>query len=361
MIATESRRLARLRPLYAWSLLGLTIILSAYGVYIHGRTQTLIVQSGDRNKTDYAMYERIVNRVHAGEGYYQATGSEMRDGGYAVRPFPTWRPPTLARLMALFPNPQASRLLIVLMAAVALGCWVQCLRNEGALWISIVGGVLLFCPLAVALAPNLYPNHETWSGLCIVLSLALYARGYRQLSVVSGLLALFFRELALPFVFVMMVVSFWEGRRREALAWFLGVVCFAIFLGVHAWMVNRQLTAADVRVGPGWLYLGGWPFVLKTARSNVLLLASPSWVAGLLLPFMLLGLAGWSSQGGTRVALTVGIYVAAFLFAGRPNQAYWGLMYTSLLPLGLVFAPRAVADLLRAIRSGRASAPAQAE
>jgi hypothetical protein len=66
----------------------------------------------------------------------------------------------------------------------------------------------------------------------------------------------------------------------------------------------------------------------------------------------LLGLAGWSGAVGSRVGLTVGMYVAAFLFAGRPIHAYWGLMYAPLLPLGLVWAPRALGDLIRGICRG---------
>jgi len=75
--------------------------------------------------------------------------------------------------------------------------------------------------------------------------------------------------------------------------------------------------------------------VIRTARANVILLKCPSWVAGLLFPFLLLGLAGWKSPVGARAALTVGLYAVAFLFAGRSYHSYWGLVYSSLLPLGL--------------------------
>jgi len=236
-----------------------------------------------------------------------------------------------------------------MLIAAALCLWVRYLHREGPLWMPIAGGVILFISLILDCLWPLCLLHETWSGLCIVLSLGLYGRGYSLLSLVFGMLALFFRELALPFVAVMLAMAYWEGRKREALAWLLGVMAFGIFLGIHAWFVSRQLTAADVLVGPGWLHLGGWPYVIKTARANIILLTAPSWVAGLLLPFLLLGLASWSGPVGTRVALTVGVYAVAYLFVGRGYHAYWGLMYAPLLPLGLVFAPRAVGDLLRAV------------
>ncbi len=146
----------------------------------------------------------------------------------------------------------------------------------------------------------------------------------------------------------MSVLAWWERRRGEALAWFLGMVGFAVFLAVHAWTVSRHVTGSDLLAAP-WLQLGGWPFVIKTARAHLLLLLTPSWLAAIALPLALLGLAGWSGRIGMRVGLTVGAYVAAFLVVGRSMHAYWGLMYAPLLPLGAIFAWRALADLARSV------------
>ena len=70
-------RFAGIRPLYAWLLLGLVVGLSVYGVLIHARTKTLTYKppGASLDRTDFALYERIVNRVHGGEGYYQAAGA----------------------------------------------------------------------------------------------------------------------------------------------------------------------------------------------------------------------------------------------------------------------------------------------
>ena len=65
-----------------------------------------------------------------------------------------------------------------------------------------------------------------------------------------------------------------------------------------------------------------------------------------LLPLILIGLIGWRGKVGTRVGLTVGIYVLAFMIVGRGDNNYWGLMFAPLLPLGLLLAPRSLADLL---------------
>lgn len=347
MIDPTRSRFQNIRPVGAWLLLVLLLALCTCGVLVRASTTTLIdpAKPGER---DVDLYERIINRVHAGEGYYQAAGSELRAGKYPLRPFMTWRLPTLAWFMAVLPSAPSSKIVVLGLGVSALLLWFRFFQKEGPRWMPIVGAILLIAPLRVAAIWPCPLQHETWCGVCIALSLGLYAQGYRRTSVVFGVLALFLRELALPFVVVMLVMAWWQQRKGEALAWAVGLAGFVAFLGFHAWMVNAQLTGGELK-SQGWFFLGGWPFVIKTARANVLLLATPSWVAGLTLPLALLGLAGWSGVVGSRVALTVGIYVAAFLFAGRPIHAYWGLVYAPLLPLGWLFAPRALGDLIGAI------------
>jgi hypothetical protein len=43
--------------------------------------------------------------------------------------------------------------------------------------------------------------------------------------------------------------------------------------------------------------------------------------------------------------LIVGGYMIAFLFIGRPDNNYWGYLYSPLLPLGWMLAPAALYDL----------------
>jgi hypothetical protein len=117
-------------------------------------------------------------------------------------------------------------------------------------------------------------------------------------------------------------------------------------------MVSRHLTGTE-KTHEGWMGLGGWAFVIRTARANPILQYAPSWLAGVLLPLALLGLTAWSGPIGTRVAVTVGAYVSAFLIVGRSVNDYWGLMYAPLLPLGLLLAPQALASLVRTAKRSR--------
>jgi hypothetical protein len=87
----------------------------------------------------------------------------------------------------------------------------------------------------------------------------------------------------------------------------------------------------------GWLCLGGASFVISTVRLNsVYLLAAPPWLAAIYFAAAMFGLAGWSSRLGTRVGLTVSLYVAVLAVAGMPTNAYWGLTIAPLVALGAV-------------------------
>ena len=45
-------------------------------------------------------------------------------------------------------------------------------------------------------------------------------------------------------------------------------------------------------------------------------------------------------------------YSLAFLFVGRSDNGYWGLIYGPLMSISLVFAPMALRALWRAARPG---------
>jgi hypothetical protein len=349
--SSAGSRFEGIRPGAARLLLVLTGCLMAYGIWVHASTQKLI-QAVPFDKTDYALYSRIVDRVRAGEGYYDAAGAELRAGGYPTRPFLTWRTPTVACVLGRLPKLEGAAFLLFMAAmAVPAGAglllWSTAVKTQAGPWLRWIGSAALGLQLLVTTGVAPF-QHEAWGGLLVALSLGSHACGLWPISVAAGVLAVFVRELALPLPLIMLALAWWRRRKAETVAWLVGLAAFAAFLGVHAWMVSAHVTPAD-RMGPGWLQMGGWPFVLKTARANVLLLWTPSWVAGLALPLVLLGLAGWPGPTGGRVFLLVACYVVSFLFVGRPAvHAYWGMMYAPLLALGAIFVPGALRDLVRA-------------
>ena len=163
----------------------------------------------------------------------------------------------------------------------------------------------------------------------------------RVASLALGLLAALTRELAAPYLLVMIAMAWRDGERREAMAWAGALVVVGAALFVHAGAVGAQVRPGDL-ASQGWLKIGGWPFALQTLKWNAFLIAAPEWLVALIAPLALLGLAMWRGGIGDRLALTVFGYLAAFVFVGRAQNHYWGLLIAPLWPLGLLLAPKAL-------------------
>ena len=342
-------RFANLTPLAACLILAPVILVIAYGLI---SSQPASV-SGDNENTkgeDLRNYRRIVERIHAGEGYYEAAGNELRSRGYPTRSVFNWRLPLLAWLMGHLPSIIVGKALAIILTLITMLIWISILQEELSFGQITGGSLLLLGPVILSLLPDVFLAHEFWAGAFITLSLVAYARGWRILSVGSGLMALFLRELTLPFIGVMLVLSYRERHRCETLAWIWGVVSFGIIVLFHWAKVSSLVTDGNVSAG-GWIAFGGWPFVLSTAQMHPYLILTPQWVTALLLPLFLVGLTGWRGPLGLRFALTVGAYILFYFFIGKPFNQYWGLMYTNILPLGLLYAPSSFRDLWRSARS----------
>jgi len=80
-------------------------------------------------QTDAMMYRRVIQRVHAGEGYYSALGAELRQGHYASRSVFNWRTPLHLMFIEAIGEP-ASHWVLAALAVVA--CILACLATNRA-------------------------------------------------------------------------------------------------------------------------------------------------------------------------------------------------------------------------------------
>ena len=307
--------------------------------------------------TDIGLYQHAIQAARHPAGYYAEVTAEQRREGYPLRPFLTVRPPALSFLLAPLPGEGARRLLLGLLGLAVLGAWTLRLGAEGFKRLPLAVALLaLSTGLMSVAASQAYAMHETWAGLLIALSLALRRPERWGWSLAVGLLAALIRELAAPYLVVMAMMAFVERRPREGFAWLAGVVVFAAALAAHAHAVSLYVLPTDAH-SAGWLSLGGWPFLLHALEWNALLAAGPVWLAIVLAPLALLGVASWRGPLGARLGLIVLGYVAGLLVLGRPENVYWGLMIVPLLSLGLIKAPQAV---LRIVLPPAAEPQAQA-
>ena len=207
-------RFNNLKPRNAALVIAGLLSLILYGIIFH---QPFVLEWQKRNPgSDLKNYKAIIERIHSGEGYYQAAGSELRRRGYPTRSVFNWRLPSLAWFMGHLPNVEVAHVLAIILASMTLVIWFSVLQNGLPFWKLFMGSLLMVGPVIYSLLPDPFLSHEFWAGTLISLSLAAYGRGWRSLAVFSGLTALFLRELTLPFAVLMLVFSFMEGHRRES-------------------------------------------------------------------------------------------------------------------------------------------------
>ena len=302
---------------------------------------------------DLALYGRIVSALHAGASYYPTAHAELIAGHYGTLSIPGWRTPLYLTLISLFPSLAVAQSALVALTIFAAAAAVALLWQMAGRTIAIAMIPVLFAALSGCLAPQTVLFSEYACGALILLSAACFALGYRRTAFATATLALFFRELALPYVIACLALAWREGRRKEVAAWLAALVAYAAYYVWHWHMVVAQLGPPDVGAAQGWLRFGGATFVLSTAAFDGVLVLAPMWLAAVVLVLAVLGLLAWPASAERRVPLTVFAYLLAFAFVGKPLDRYWGEMVTPLLTLGLAWAAPALADLFRAATASR--------
>lgn len=308
----------------------------------------------NRGPGDVALYQAEVERIRSGESYYEAAANELPDRGYPTRSVFNWRTPLPVWLVAQLPEDRIANAILGALALTLLLASFAWLTDEVGVGRATVGVLLLIGALLPCVLGELVLMSELWSGVLIALSAVCFGLKRPALGVLSGIAALFLRELAAPYCIVCVVLAWWHSQRRELALWALGL---AAYLPFFAWHVAQVLPAAaglESAKPTGWLSLGGAGFVVSTAQMNAFLLLLPQWVTGLYLACALWGCATWNSPGGQRVAITIAVYCIAFSFVGNDFNQYWGSMIAPLLCLA---ACRAGVNLSRAWSNASATRP----
>ena len=117
MLFPKSSRSASLTPLAVSLVLAAVRIVVAYGL-IYFRPGSFYDGNENRKSEDLRCYRRSVERIHAGEGYYEAAGSELRSRGYPTRSVFNRRLPVLAWLMGHLPSIEVCRVLGVIISLI---------------------------------------------------------------------------------------------------------------------------------------------------------------------------------------------------------------------------------------------------
>lgn len=327
---------ARLSPRQARLVLAAWVLMTCFCVGItlsplaSGRADV-----GARRGGDVALYRAEIDRIHAGQGYYQAAAAELRGRGYPTGSVFNWRFPTPFWLIGWMPDAAWGKALLGGLSLVLMLLAFETLaRDRQTIGRSVACVGLLTGPLMFSFLSDLFVMPVLWAGVLIGLSICAYGMGRPRWGVALGLAAVFLRELAMPYCLVCAALAWWHGRRGEVWAWIVGLTVFAMCLGLHCWHVSGLIRPTDRLHAQGWVQFGGTPFVIATAQMNAYLLLLPQWITAVYLVAAMFGFAGWNTPLGQRVGLTACLFVVAFAVAGHEFNQYWGSLMTPLLCFG---------------------------
>ena len=297
---------------------------------------------------DLALYQRVADRVTAGEGYYVAAMQEHRARNYPVRPFVTVRLPTMAFMQSLIGS-DGVRLLSIGLLIACLWAADRRLSSLVSAPERIVGVVLLLLGGAGVAAARAGLVHEVLAGLLLTLSFLLYRRHRWWPSLLAAAAAIAVRELAVHFVLLWLALALAGQRWREVSALFALLAVFAAGMALHYWQIEALRLPGDA-ASQGWAAAAGYALPLLAVCRLTALLTLPLWLAA---PLAILPFMGWVNLGG-RPALFAALWFAGFFTAmalfARPENFYWAQLLLPAYFAGLAFAPRAIADLLRTAR-----------
>ncbi len=322
------------------------VLLGAVAVSI----SSLAKGNADGNKEgagDVALYRAEADRIRTGVGYYQAASVELQSRGYPTKSAFNWRTPLPMWLIGVLPNPVLGKAVLCALALLTLLLTFDWLAREGGTWTSVVGIGSLCGAFFPCLLGDLFYMPVLWAGVLLLLSLALLAGGRTRLGVVAGTTALFVRDLAGPFVVVMLGLALWRRRYREAVYWALGLLAYGVFFAWHIANVAALQTAGARVQEASWVQFGGLAFVISTMQMNGWLLLLPQWVAAIYLPLALLGFASWRGLAAERATMAAAAYAILFGFVGQDFNQYWGSLIAPIMCLGIAWSMPALNDLLR--------------
>ena len=302
---------------------------------------------------DLALYDRAIERIQAGEHYYDFIVEEQRASNYPVNPGLAVRLPTLAYIDAALGEGGQIAAATLLLLATMLVWWRRLGEEPGGRRYRRLAMAFLFVGVSLGMNRYYFVLHELWTGMLLALSFGLHRTGANGqpgkwgASLAVAALALAIREHALPFVLLMAAFALWRRNWREGMAWSALALAFLVALSIHLDIIAGQVLPSDRPSAP-WLVMRGLSGWLSNVALSSNLRFLPHWLAGPAIVVMLLGWCGWRSPAGSFGALLFLGYGLAFMIAGRADNFYWGAVIAPAMFIGLAFVPRFLASLIEA-------------
>src|SRR4051812_30505214 len=212
-----------------WAVLRLAVLAVVLGA---GLLSARAIHSGPlgaapaAGEDDVSLFSSIVERLARGEGYYDATGSELRARGYPSRSVFNWRTPLLLTVVSR--GPTVARAVLIGLGVLLLMATIVEFSSQPP--VVVIGAALAQAgAIPITVIPGAIYLHEAWAGALLAISLWLYWRERWIAGALVGLLALFVRELVAPYCVVATLLAIRGRRWREAGIWLAGGAAYFAF------------------------------------------------------------------------------------------------------------------------------------
>jgi hypothetical protein len=260
--------------------------------------------------SDVLFYADVARHVGHGLPYYETAAELHRAGSYPLFPFFTVRLPTLAYAMGYL-GPVKMLLAAYGLLLAGVFAWLRELKDYPVHARVVFVAAYAFMGSAL-ISPSSIQVHDVWAGLLVSLALGLGWAWRWQLGV--AFLAVCFRELALPILFVLVL-------RHRRYPHFAAIAAAFGLLALHYFAVSSVRLPTDLH-SQGWVGLRGASGFVE--HFSVFL------PVGFL---AFLPLAGWLFRPWDGLWFA-GIIFAICVFA-RPDNLYWATLILPAYPAGI--------------------------
>lgn len=295
--------------------------------------------------TDVKTFAAVVERVRAGENYYEAMGAELRQHDYPTRDSFNWRTPLHLSALALAPRGLWRSVLTAVLVALYVAAMMT-VRTRRAVF---AANLLTLGVLVITAAQDAIFVSEAWAGALIGLSVCAFALERRPIGVGLALAALFVRELTAPYCVACTIVALLERRWREVSAWAVGALAYAAYYAWHVAQVAAHRLPSDFAHGESWLTLLGLPFLQVTLQKLGWFALLPPPLSALALAILVAGLLAPETPRHLRVASAS--FAAFFLVAGFPFNDYWGFIAAPVWAITCGYGVGAIAEAITTLRT----------
>ncbi len=253
---------ATLRPWQALAIVSFSLAFVSAGIFRSGSVRAIRISDLASELSDSLVFRAVTDRVHAGEGYYDATAIELQAHGYPTRSVFNCRLLTYAWIFGNLPDPSWAGIILEACVLLAIGMASFLAARDLSLPMQLAVVALLTVADAWITFPGPTYFVEFWAGTLVLISLCFSFDDRWLGAIATGSIALALRELVLPFYLVMLGLAGWRRWWKELAAWLAVLVGSGLLFCLHSQEAAWRGAGFSFDRTLAWVAFGGVTSIL---------------------------------------------------------------------------------------------------